>query len=36
MKIHHEGFNLLSSSSKGRLAKALTVEYQALPWTDHR
>ena len=33
MKIHHEGFNLLSSA-KGRLAKALTVEYPAIPWTS--
>ena len=32
MEIHHEGFNLLSSA-KGRLAKALTVQYPAIPWT---
>ena len=32
MEIHHEGFNLLSSA-KARLAKALTVQYPAIPWT---
>ena len=32
MEIHHEGFNLLSSA-KGRLAKALTVQYPHIPWT---
>ena len=31
--IHHEGFNLLSSA-KGRLAKALTVEYPSTPWAS--
>ena len=32
VKIHHEGFNLLTSA-KGRLAKALTDKYPAVPWT---
>ena len=32
MEIHHEGFNLLSSS-KQRLAKALTDKYPAVLWT---
>ena len=32
MEIHHEGFNLLSSA-KARLAKALTIQYPAIPWT---
>ena len=32
MEIHHEGFNLLSSA-KQRLAKSLTVQYLATPWT---